>query len=99
MFRIAVCDDEKSVREQMERILSGYTKRECLTDCFASGEELIKSENRYDVIFLDIDMAGINGIEAAKRLREKDKQVKIIYLTSYRAVSYTHLAPVKDGIG
>ena len=70
MFRIAVCDDEKSVREQMERILSGYTKRECLTDCFASGEELIKSENRYDVIFLDIDMAGINGIEAAKRLRE-----------------------------
>ena len=84
MFRIAVCDDEKSVREQLERILSGYTKRECLTDCFASGEELIKSENRYDVIFLDIDMAGINGIEAAKRLREKDKQVKIIYLTSYR---------------
>ncbi len=43
----------------------------------------MESDQNYDILFLDIDMDGMNGIETAKILREKDKNVKIIYVTSY----------------
>ncbi|MGL6105003.1 response regulator [Romboutsia sp.] len=37
----------------------------------------------FDIIFLDIDMTGMNGIETAKKIREEDKTVKIVYVTNY----------------
>lgn len=89
MIRIAVCDDEKeSVRQLKDMILSaGISDR---VDCYESGEKLTEEEQSYDIIFLDIDMEGMNGIETAKLLRKKDKNVKIIYVTSY--AEYVHYA-------
>ena len=60
------------------------------SDCYESGEKLVESDQNYDILFLDIDMDGMNGIETAKVLREKDKNVKIIYVTSY--AEYVHYA-------
>lgn len=69
MIRIAVCDDEKeSVRQLKDMILSvGISDR---VDCYESGEKLTEEEQSYDIIFLDIDMEGMNGIETAKLLRK-----------------------------
>lgn len=53
-------------------------------DVFLSGEMLLMHYKPYDAVFLDIDMNGINGIETGKKIRQIDKEVKIIYLTSYR---------------
>ena len=44
---------------------------------------MLESEEKFDIIFLDIDMGGINGIETAKKIRIYDKKVKIIYVTNY----------------
>lgn len=82
MLKIAVCDDERSVVEKIQNDISSY-REECQIDRFYSGEELLLSKGKYDIIFLDIDMHGMNGIETAKQIREKDKNVKIIYVTSY----------------
>lgn len=82
MWKIAICDDEKKMVETMRQDILSYGK-ECEIDCFYSGEELLSEKKTYDIIFMDIDMQGINGIEAAKQIREKDKNVKIIYVTSY----------------
>lgn len=83
MIKIAVCDDEKAVLEQTIKLLKNYKKIELDINSFTSGEELLSSENRYDIILLDIDMNGMNGIETAKRIRAKDTQVKLIYITNY----------------
>ena len=69
-------------------ILSAGISKEI--DCYESGEKLVESDQNYDILFLDIDMDGMNGIETAKILREKDKNVKIIYVTSY--AEYVHYA-------
>lgn len=82
MLKIAVCDDEKDAVEKIKQSILSYRER-CEIDSFFSGEELLESQKKYDIIFLDIDMNGMNGIEAAKQLRERDKNVKIIYVTSY----------------
>lgn len=89
MPKIAVCDDDKeSVIRLKEMILSAGISKEI--DCYESGEKLVESDQNYDILFLDIDMDGMNGIETAKILREKDKNVKIIYVTSY--AEYVHYA-------
>jgi len=53
---------------------------------FADGETLVDShtKNPFDIIFLDIQMSGITGIEAGQRIRNIDRCVIIIYLTSYK---------------
>lgn len=83
MIRIAVCDDQKMVCENVrEMILRGEESR-YRVDLFLSGEELLKSGNSYEILFLDIDMPGMDGIETAKEIRKTDKQVEIIYITNY----------------
>ena len=85
MPKIAVCDDEKeSVIRLKEMILSSGIPAEI--DCYESGESLTKSGRNYDIIFLDIDMGGMNGIETAKIIRGKDKNVKIIYVNELRGI-------------
>ena len=47
---------------------------DCDTERFASGEELLRETKRFDIVFLDIQMDGINGIQAAKTLRDRNLQ-------------------------
>lgn len=87
LVRIAICDDEKVHRDKL---------RETLKDCvilpvdaalfeYSDGSALIHShvENPHDIIFLDIQMDGMNGLEAAHAIRDNDKDVIIIFLTGY----------------
>lgn len=82
MQRVAICDDEKCMRQQMSEYIRSWP-RPCVVKEFESGERLLASRETFDVIFLDIDMRGINGIETARKLRRFDKKVKIIYVTAY----------------
>ena len=86
-MNIAVCDDEKSDRGVICAILDRYMKQNGFAGeiCpFASGEELLAgfSLALYDVIFLDIYMSGLSGIETARRLRAVDPTCAIIFITS-----------------
>lgn len=84
MFRIAVCDDSQLIVSQMKKEILDMPEVPCVVDTYASGNALLERHKSYDLIFLDIDMPGLGGIETAKRLREYDKKVKIVYVTSYR---------------
>ncbi len=83
MIPIAVCDDEKAVLDRTRELLQQYDKAPLQVDIFTSGEELVQSGKSYEIIFLDIDMKGMNGFETAKEIRKRDKQVKLIYVTNY----------------
>ena len=106
MYRIAVCDDEKNVRDEIRNLILEWNS-EVELKVFSSGEDLLENYLPYDAVFLDIDMQGMNGIETGKALRLIDLEVKIVYVTAYRdyvagafgvhafqyllTVSYTHL--------
>lgn len=85
LLKIAVCDDEREVVDNISRLVSqifAEKGEEITVSGFLSGEELLCG-GRYDLIFLDIEMRGIDGIKAAQRLRERDLNAEIVYVTSY----------------
>jgi len=89
MLRIGICDDDIKIVNKIKNYIEDYTEGS-LIDTFKSGEELLQEKRDFHVLFLDIDMSGINGIEAAKEIRSYDKKVNIIYITSY--TDYVNLA-------
>ena len=87
MLNIAVRDDFKMSVKQLKMLIDQYRETRglgILVTEFDSGEALCSCTQTFDMIFLDIDMGGMNGIEAAREIRKRDKKVKIIYVTSYR---------------
>lgn len=83
MYKIAVCDDEEAVSAQVKELITEWNPSVDVV-CFSSGEELLENYQSYEAVFLDIDMAGMNGIETGKAIRKMDKDTKIVYLTAYR---------------
>ncbi|WMM25682.1 LytTR family DNA-binding domain-containing protein [Tissierella sp. MB52-C2] len=89
MLRIAICDDENSICNQLEEILEGLEKKfskELQIDIFYSGEELcsyLSQDNHYDIIFLDIELEEMNGVEVGQVIRDKmlNETTQIIYIS------------------
>ena len=90
-MKIAICDDEATMRSTLRNHLEEYAvKRKLIflyTD-FSSGSELLASDQEFDIIFMDYQMNGIDGLETSRRLRQKNKDVVIIFLTSYEKVVF-----------
>ncbi len=87
MIRIAVVDDEQEQIDLIYEIISDFfneRKIKILIKTFMSGESLLSETVEYDLIFLDIQMSGIDGIETAQRLRTINKKVVLFYITSYQ---------------
>jgi len=85
-MKMAVCDDEKTFREEIKIAVYEYSnlhRLEIVLDQFERGEDLLTSENEYEIIFLDHKMEGIDGLETAKILRERNIDSTIIFLTSF----------------
>lgn len=80
MMKIAVCDDEKIIREQIVRLIEKQGA-DCQIEQFATGDELLAEKQCYDMIFLDIQMEGTNGIETARAIRQYDEGAVIIFVT------------------
>ena len=83
MIRIAVCDDQEIVCENVRKMILHEEEDRYEVDLFRSGKELLEAGRKYDILFLDIDMPGMDGIMTAKEIRKTDKQVEIIYITNY----------------
>lgn len=81
-YKIAVCDDEQIFVDDVVKKLKEQSEQ-CEISEFNSGEELIKASFEFNMIFLDIEMTGINGINTAFALRERGYDGMIIFLTSH----------------
>ncbi len=89
MIKIAVCDDDISftgiTQTYLEQISSDY-RTELEISVFLSGSALTReyqAGNNFDLIFLDIEMNGMDGIETAKHIREQDYHALIVYISSH----------------
>ena len=91
MLEIAICDDEILITRKIERMLENIAQNimiEINTDVFYDGNTLvdhINRGNRYDIIYLDIEMEKQNGVDAARNIRKLDYNVLIIYVTSHES--------------
>ena len=88
MIRIAMCDDETMFLQTYQKKVSELFQEhnvDCKIDTYTDTVRFLEhcEKTSYDLIFLDIDMPGLDGIETAKALRKSDKKVKIIYITNY----------------
>ena len=80
-MRIAICDDEKNIRELISaKVMRQYPEAEII--CYSSGEEALLSDQPMDILFLDIQMTGMNGMETARALRSKNKATLLIFVTA-----------------
>lgn len=80
-MQISICDDEKNIRELIgDKIKSQFPEAEIVF--YSSGDELLLSDKPMDILFLDIQMSGRNGMETARELRKIDKRTIIIFVTA-----------------
>ena len=75
-MRIAICDDEVSMVQILEKKIKKLLP-DAVIDKYLSGDELIASGCKQDMLFLDIQMPGKNGMETARILRQKDDEVDV----------------------
>ena len=86
-MRIAICDDEQVIREEIGGILDEYFSSHnmtCAVDAFPTGESFVKVNGDYDLVFMDYQLPDGNGIDFAKRVRQENESIFIIFSTSYQ---------------
>lgn len=85
MLSIAVCDDillECTQLAKQIRHIAGLAGCEIILREFYSGEELLKSTESFDLLFLDIKMPGLDGMELARLLRRREENCLLIFVTA-----------------
>lgn len=85
MLSIAVCDDillECTQLAKQIRHIAGLAGCEIILREFYSGEELLKSTESFDLLFLDIKMPDLNGMELARLLRRREETCLLVFVTA-----------------
>ena len=92
MIKIAVCDDEQLVTSDIEEKLRRISQKANVSidiDVFFDGAALtdyiLSQKAKYDIIYIDIKMKNETGIDTARKIRQFDKDVLLIYITNYES--------------
>ncbi len=89
MLKVAICDDDIQTTGKMDLLIEWVSQKNVIhteIEVFWNGKSLIDavvSGERFDIIFLDIEMERENGISVARKIRLYDKNVFIIYVTNH----------------
>ncbi|MDR1559048.1 MAG: response regulator [Clostridiales bacterium] len=94
MYKLLIADDERIERAALRKTLEKQLRGQCEIFDAENGREALRiyEEKRIQIAILDIEMPGINGIDAALKIREKDKRCGIIFLTAYDEFEYARKA-------
>jgi DNA-binding LytR/AlgR family response regulator len=96
-MRIAICDDDKGELLQIATLVEAYRhqrKAELIYTSFQNATDLLAAmeSDDYDLLLLDVLMPGVNGMQAAREIREHNSRTEIVFLTSspeYAVESYS----------
>ena len=94
MLRLLIADDEVIERKVLYKTLQKNVGDQCVIFQAENGRQALRvyEEEKIQIAILDIEMPGINGIEAAQKILEKDKECCIIFLTAFDEFSYAKKA-------
>ena len=86
-MRILICDDDVLIIEQLQKYIINFFENigvKCPElVCFSDGESLLSDKGEKDILFLDIEMPGINGIYVGNELKRANNNIIIFIVTSY----------------
>lgn len=89
-IQVAICDDEEFFRDELETFISVFGNEyhtDVITETYSNPENLIKvlsdKTKKYDILFLDVEMPQMNGMELAQTIRKIDSDVVICFVTSF----------------
>ena len=90
MYKILLCDDEGIVREGIKFLIQKEFGDTFIIEEAKSGRIAIEKASKFlpDIVFMDIQMAGINGIEAMREIKKIHRNVVFIVLTAYDRFTY-----------
>ena len=92
MIRITICDDDKEYREKLKHLIGCilFDKEDVIFECYENGQELLNEGSKIDtdLIFMDITMPGIDGMETAWILRKRKIDAEIIFVTQREDMVY-----------
>lgn len=93
-YRILVADDEGIMLESLKKIFEANFKEECELAFAKTGRAVIETAENFrpDIIFMDIQMPGINGIQAMQEIRRSNHNVIFVVLSAYDKFSYAQEA-------
>ena len=86
MLSIAICEDENYFSEHIRKLLDRYLEEknmEASVESYISGEELLGANKSQDIILMDIELPGLNGMDIIGRLRENGCVCQVIFITAY----------------
>lgn len=86
-MKIAICDDNLNIVDEVKKLLDEYalSKNHSLDiSTFNNGQAMLESDERFNIAILDVEMPGCNGIELGKILREKNRHIVLMYITSHK---------------
>lgn len=94
MIKILIADDEQYEREMLAEIIDSRFLRDAQSRMVENGRQAVDMATLWDanIILMDIEMPGINGIDAAKQILAQRPGCKIIFITAYSLFSYAHEA-------
>ena len=88
-YRVAICDDCAKDAEFVQGILSKWAAErqvDIQTECFPSAESFLfryAEDKAWDILLLDIEMGAMDGVTMAKRVRQDNEAVQIVFITGY----------------
>lgn len=86
MISIGICDDDKDIIDSIKGCISDYSREHSVeydVHTFRSGEKLLETKMDFDLLFLDIEMSGIDGLKTGQLFRQIDKKARIVYVTNH----------------
>ena len=92
MIKVLLADDHQLISDALASLLN-FENGIQVVGIALNGNEVLKilKEKAVDIVILDIEMPGLNGIETAKKVREDFPQVKILILTMYKNKKYVEI--------
>lgn len=91
MIHIAICDDEKIILERIRQFVKDFFRTKNIQvriTLFLNGEELLRSEREIDILFLDIQMDKMDGMETARRMRRRGFRGELLFITIVREMVF-----------